>query len=628
MCGICGWYSLDASPIDGVIVREMAKCLVHRGPDDSGFYFNNSIALAQRRLSIIDLAGGHQPLSNEDKTVWITYNGEIYNYRELMKELSNLGHIFRTQSDTEVIVHAYEEYGLNFMNRLNGMYAFAIWDSRNKRLLLARDPFGVKPLYIWANSHQLLFASEIKAFLAHPDFRRELDPIGLDQYLTLQFVPSPRTIFKDVQKLSAGHYMIVENNHWQEKPFALHQPSKWQVTTEIEAVESLRELLSTAVKRQMVSDVPVGALLSGGVDSATIVALMQKISNVPIKTFTVGFDGNFEKNELKSARRTAEILGTEHHEIIISIQDILNSFSETVWHLDEPIATDSSLPMYWLCKCAAEHVKVVLTGQGADEPWAGYRRYRGEKIGRWYRMMPRFVRHRLLDPLVESVPRFEGLKRAIFSQEDANPIKRFANVYTVFTSKMKKALYRNGMALPAIDNDIIERLRYLQSFVQHLDTLTQQLYIESRFSLSDNLLMYGDKISMAASLEARVPFLDIELIDFVESLPIELRLKGFMGHKYLFRKAIAPWLSPEIINRPKIGFKTPIDEWFQKKLTHYLKERITCPGSICSNYFNINFINKLIHNHEYRLENNTRPLFTLLVFEEWYRKFMTTGEAA
>lgn len=624
MCGICGILNLHPeAPVDRALLERMNRLLIHRGPDDEGYYLAGPLGLAQRRLAIIDVEGGHQPLSNEDGTVWITYNGEVYNYRELAADLARRGHRFRTRSDTEAIVHAYEEYGLDALPRLNGMFAFALWDGRRQRLLLARDPFGIKPLYLWHDQAHLAFASEIKAFLADPAFPRRVDPVALDAYLTFLFVPSPATIFAGVQKVAPGHCLVVEAGRVQSLAFARRPPTPQPVASEAEAVATLQEEIEAAVRRQMVSDVPVGALLSGGVDSGTVVAIMRRYTGQPVRTFTVGFAGGFARNELATARRSAEILGTDHHEIIIGVRECLEAFPATVWHLDEPVATTSALAMYWVSKLAARSVKVVLTGQGADEPWASYRRYRGEVLGAWYRRIPAPLRQQVIARLVARLPRADGAKRATYALGTEDPAERFTQVYTVFTPPMKAALYRDGLLPPGQEVDPCQAVRYWQEPVAHLPGLAQQLYVDARFSLADNLLLYGDKMAMAASLEARVPMLDLELMAFVEGLPAGLRLKGWRGHKYLYRKAIARWLPPEILRRPKLGFDTPMDEWFQGEITGYVRERIAGTGTACARYFEPRYIESLIRQHAERRQDYTRALYSLLVFENWHERFMS-----
>ncbi len=623
MCGICGWLVLDGAPPDAAIVNNMLARLAHRGPDDQGVYCDPACMLGMRRLAIIDLVTGHQPLANEDETVWVTFNGEIYNFRELERALSAAGHRFATRSDTEVLVHAYEEYGLDFVRRLNGMFAFALWDRPRRRLVLARDPYGIKPLYVWRNRRHLLFASELRAFLADPSFPRVMDYAALDDYLTFQFVPSPRTMVRGVRKLRPGHCLVVEDGNELEVAYARDPAPLRLGGTPASLVEELRERLTAAVERQLMSDVPLGALLSGGVDSATVVALMQRLRGGDTKTFTVGFEGSFDKNELRAARETARILGTEHHETVLSAQGCMTELEPAIWHLDEPIATPSALAMYHLSRLAATKVKVALTGQGADEPWAGYRRYRGERLGRWYRLLPRALRDGLVAPFARLLPRAEVVRRAVHALGEENPARRFAAVYTVVDPVMKAGLYRDGLQEFAGSAGDVGPIAYWREPVADREPLVQQLYVETRFSLADNFLLYGDKMSMAASLEARVPLLDVELMEFVEGLPADLRLRGWRGHKYLLREAIKAWLPPVILQRPKIGFATPIDQWFQHELSGYLRDRLTSPGGSCSRYFDLHYIGSMIDAHVSRRRDHSRALYALLVLDVWHEQFFT-----
>jgi asparagine synthase (glutamine-hydrolysing) len=617
MCGICGWLSLDGSPVERGIVRKMTAMIAHRGPDGDGHHFEERIGFGHRRLAIIDPAQGQQPLANDDETIWITYNGEIYNFPSLMAQLIARGHRFRTRCDTEVVVRAYEEWGLDCLSRLNGMFAFALWDRRAERLLLARDPFGIKPLYVSWDRRHLLFSSEMKTFLLDPTFRREVDPVALDEYLTYQFVPAPRTIFRGVQKLRSGHYLLAENGRVREHAFARMTAPARAVVTEAAGVADVQQQLAAAVERQMISDVPIGALLSGGVDSATVCALMRQATDGPVKTFTVGFEGNYAKNELTQAKRTAEILGTDHYDVVISAQDCLNSFDEIIWHLDEPLACWSVFPMYWVSRLAAQHVKVVLTGQGADEPWAGYRRHRGERLGELYRRAPSVVRDRLLGPAVRRLPRAEGLKRGVFALGTEDFVQRLTQAYTSFTPEMKRKLYRDNSTQQPSD-----ALRYWAASVADLGTMARHMFVDTRFCLPDYLLTYGDKMSMAWSLEGRQPMLDLELMELVEGLPTNLRFRGWSGQKYLYRKAIARWLPAEILQRPKIGFVTPFDEWFQRELTGQIREELTAPSSACAHYFDRSYIGHLIDQHAARREDYTRMLLNLLVFERWHAMFV------
>lgn len=621
MCGIVGIFNYrDNDPVDLVLVESMVGQLKHRGPDDSGVVARGALVLGQSRLSIIDIDGGHQPLSNEDGNVWVSFNGEIYNFQELMVDLRNKGHLFRTRCDTEVLVHGYEEYGIGCFRKLNGMFALSIWDAQKRRLVLARDPFGVKPLYVWVTDNQVVFASELKAFLCHPHFKPELDPQALDDYLTYQFVPSPRTLLRGVSKLRPGHYMCVEQSGVREGRFTQEvAPDPLSVTSN-EAEEELASLLQKAVRRQMISDVPVGALLSGGVDSATVVALMRQNTS-RVRSFTVGFSGRFAENELHQARRTAALLETEHHEVVLSRRKCLDTIDRAVWHLDEPIGTPSALAMYWVSALAAQHVKVVLTGQGADEPWAGYRRYRGEKLGLWYRRVPKLVRKGLIDPLVRNIPRAEAAKRAIQALSAERPLERFVGVYSAFSPGTKRLLLSPGVGTSRHSAEQLNPVAYWLTHIQHLSPLAQQLYVETRLSLPDNLLTYGDKMSMAHSLEARVPLLDVELMNFVERLPIHFRLRGWAGHKYLFKRTIARWLPPEILSRPKIGFSTPMDEWFRCDRGEFLRDRL-CQRSQSADWLNVGQIEALIESHCSGRSDHTRPLYALLMLTAWADRFL------
>lgn len=599
----------------------MLDRLAHRGPDDEGLYNDAFCALGQRRLAIVDLVTGHQPIANEDNTVWVTFNGEIYNFPELRAELRSAGHRFSSQTDTEVIVHGYEEYGLGILPRLNGMFAFALWDLPRRRLVLARDPFGIKPLYVRADSHHVVFSSEMRALRADPSFHPEVDPRGLDAYLSFQFVPSPRTILRDVQKLRPGHCLIFENGRMREWAFDREAAPLQLAANEATLLSELRSLLKNAVERQLMSDVPLGALLSGGVDSAAVVSLMQQLNGGKVKTFTVGFEGVFDKNELDSARETARLLGTEHFETVLSVSDCVADIEAAIWALDEPVATTSALAMFRLSQLAASQVKVVLTGQGVDEPWAGYRRFRGEKFGRLFRMLPHQFRDRVVDRVLRRLPRAEVLHRAARALGEGVPSRRFSGVYSLLAPELKSALYRGELHEYARTDPRPVELEYWLEPVEQRSTLSQQLYLETRFSLSDNFLMYGDKMSMAASLEARVPFLDLELMRFVEGLPDNLRLRGWRGHKYLFRKAIAAWVPQEILARPKVGFATPMDQWFQGPLSGYLRDRLVSRGGPCSQYFDSEAIDGMISAHVSRKHDHSRALYALLIFAVWHDRF-------
>jgi asparagine synthase (glutamine-hydrolysing) len=620
MCGIAGWYGSRRSRDDRSLLKNMLSALIHRGPDDQGEYLEGPVALGSRRLSIIDVEGGHQPIANEDGTVWVVLNGEIYNFKELRHELEAKGHVFATRSDTEVIVHGYEEWGDECVARLNGIFGFAIWDAPRHRLLLARDHFGVKPLYYYDDGQRLVFASEIKALIVDPDTPRRVDLEALDLYLTFRFVPSPRTMFAHIRKLAPGHFLIRDESGCKvERYFRKPSPTNYQ-RTETEWIDLLGERLELAVKRQMMSDVPIGALLSGGVDSGVVVAIMSRLTDRPVRTFTVGFAGDEEVNELEEAQRTAALLGTAHEQVLLTSINYQEMLAKVVWHLDEPIATMSALAMYSVCKLARNQVTVVLTGQGADEPFTGYPRHFGERYGAWYRCLPAALRDDLIRPWVEKLPRRERFKRAVRSLGTEDITHRFAQVYAVFSESMKTALWQPMAGYRGLER-VHEVIDYWRSSIEDLDPLIQMAYVDARLSLSDDLLTYGDKMSMAASIEARVPFLDVEYMQVVEAIPPAFRIRG-LTHKYIHKRAIAKWLPPEIIRRRKRGFETPVDRWFRSEMSGYVRSMLLSPGSACPTYFRPAAIDNLLREHIRGEHDHQRQIFSLLIFELWHRQFI------
>jgi asparagine synthase (glutamine-hydrolysing) len=624
MCGICGIYNYATSaPASPAVLESMAASIRHRGPDDDGFHIDGSLGFGFRRLSIIDLTTGHQPMANEDSTCWIILNGEIYNYRNLRADLLSAGHTFRTQSDTETIVHGYEQWGADVTKRLNGIFGFALWDAPRRELLLARDQLGVKPVYYYDDGKRLLFASEIKAILQDETVPREIDLEALAIFLAYGYVPSPRTLFKGIRKIPPGWRLHVNERgarlerYWCEVPVIRHDLS------EREAIDEYARLMRQAVERQMVSDVPVGALLSGGVDSGVVTAIMSELTNAAVRTFSVGFEEEGDWNELVEAEDTARRFKTEHYPLRISARDYLDFFAESFWYLDEPVLSQSTFAFYYLSKLAREHVKVVLTGQGADEPLAGYDRYRGEKLASslgWLAGSP------LSRGLVGALPRAEKLKRAARSLSERDPVTRFAEIHALFADADRRALLRPETALALDGFDTRQPIRALQAEVAHLDPLAQLLYTDTRMSLPDDLLMYGDKMSMANSLEARVPLLDPDLVMFIESLPVSMKLRGMTG-KYVHKRACERWLPLSTIRRRKKGFATPVDEWFQKSLDGYVRDTVLAPGSACTEYFEARAIEQMLEEHRSRRRDHRRRIFALLSFELWHRRFLRSPVA-
>lgn len=623
MCGISGIFNYcNRKPVQRFVNKNMNDAMAHRGPDDQGFYVCDKagIGLSHRRLSIIDLEAGHQPMSNEDRTIWIVFNGEIYNYQCLRRELESLGHVFRSNSDTETIIHSYEQWGVDALSRLNGMYAFALWDERKRTLTLVRDPFGIKPLYYWDNGRSLVFASEVKAILSHPEVNPEVDLKALDEFLTLTFVPSPRTTFSGIKKLLPGHALIY--NHDRSSLFYFYRkiPHLFSDCSEKELIEELRKKIFAAVKRQMIADVPIGVLLSGGTDSTTVAEIMTRITGGPIQTFTVGFSDNFVDNELDAARATSLRIGSQHHDIVVSADEYAEFLPKSILYLEEPVAITSALAFYRISKLAQEQVKVVLTGQGADEPFAGYHRHLGERYGALYRTLPKYLRKRIITPLVERLPRNERLKRAVRSLDVKDDLKRMVQVYTIFNSSLRQRLYRDFL-LQEVGSHICDNVQLWQADVAGLDGLSQMLYIDSRFSLADNLLLLADKLSMAVSLETRVPFLDLELMEFVESIPPNLKIKG-KTQKYILKKAISKWIPDDIITGRKIGFNSPVDGWFRRELHGFIEDRLLSPDSACNEFFERKTIQEMLDDHTSGRQDYKRTLFCLLTFEIWHDQFI------
>jgi len=621
MCGITGIFNYQTNQsVDLAVLKRMCRSIVHRGPDEGGFFIDqqSGVGLGHRRLSIIDLKTGKQPMSNSSENIWIVYNGEIYNFPELKKELQGKGYHFRTTSDTEVIIYLYEKYGEKAFSLLNGIFAFAIYDKRQKCVILARDYFGVKPLYYTLNNGRLLFGSEIKSIFQDPSIKKELDYDALNSFFTFRYNPSPQTLFKNIKKLFPGHYLKVSiNGSIELKSYWNYMPKTNNSISEEEAIEEYQRLLSNAVSRQMISDVPVGLLLSGGVDSAVIGYLMQKKASEKIKTFTIGFQGKGDYNELIDARKTANLIGSEHYDLTITQSEYLKFFFESFYYTEEPIAESTIPALYYVSKLAANHLKVVLAGQGADELLAGYHRYLGARyINKYAWILHMFP----FSSIVELLPRNERLKRATYVSELSSDLQRILGFYTIFTPKQKEILFNTKLKkiIHNSDESLVEKWYCQTNNLK--DILAKMLFIDTRMSLSDDLLLFNDKITMANSLEMRVPFLDIELVKFLESLPSSYKLK-MMNMKYIHKKAVEKWLPKEIIYRKKRGFATPVDDWLQADFVKTTKRLLNAKESSCKKYFNIDFINKMIDQHQKRKNNFQRHIFALLSFELWYKTF-------
>ena len=624
MCGIAGVFGRNGAPVSAELVERMSTRLAHRGPDGAGTFVCGDIGLGHRRLSIIDLSGGSQPITNEDGTLLLIFNGEIYNYIELTEELLKKGHVFKTRSDSEVILHGYEEWGLECVSRFNGIFAFAIWDSNLKRLFLGRDHLGVKPLYYASLGSRFLFASEIKALLCDRDCSAEVDISSLGKLFTLRYVPSPDTLFKGIKKLPPAHWMTVDSGGLEIKRYWNSKPQPRSSGNESALVEEYRALIEDAVRLQMRSDVPVGLFLSSGIDSGALLAIMSRLSGRPIHTFTIGFEDGERTNETADASKMAQRFGADHSELIVSAKDYEHYYERYLWDIEEPVGNETAAAFYFVSKLAREKVKVTLTGQGADEPWAGYGRHVGAKFSQIYSRVPVTVTDGVFRPLVERFSRSEKLRRGVASLSERDTLTRFVKIYSFYSSEMKQKLFQPWVRdqISTDGAESVEALRWLYRDVENLDPLTQILYMDTRSNLPDDLLMVGDKTSMANAVEARVPFLDYRIVEFAESLRPELRLKG-LSAKYLHKKAIEKWLPKEIVYRKKKGFANPVDCWLKGGMRSYVHECLLSQNSAVRRYFDGDYIRQTLQVHESDRLNNMRHIYLLVSFELWHQRFIS-----
>lgn len=624
MCGICGIFSPRKNePNQRPLLREMLNAIFHRGPDDEGIYLDEIVALAMRRLSIIDLESGQQPITNEDGRVVVVFNGEIYNYLELMQRLEQQGHRFSTVSDTEVIVHLYEEHGLDFVQHLRGMFGLALWDVSARRLVIARDRLGIKPLYYTTVNNKLIFASEIKAILLHPEVEAAVDLQGLSYFLSLKYAPSPHTMFENIQALPPGYMLICEPDGISERQYwDISFAQEAEITgSEGEHAERLEELLHEAVRLHLRSDVPFGAFLSGGIDSSTVVALMSHYLNEPVKTFSVGFAGDGEEfSELPYARMVAEHYKTDHHEILMTPHDLINLSEKVVWHLDQPIADQAALPTYMVSELASRHVKMVLTGEGGDELFAGYARYAGERFSPVFRLMPHHAR-RWIVWLSQLAPRARRMKLALYALSHADETTRLANWFPLFNADMKHDLLTDDvkMALGDITADAVFATHLARTDAEH--GLNRMLYVDTKLWLVDDLLARGDKMTMAASIEGRVPLLDHRIVEFAASLPPSLKLKGLM-RKYLLKQVASKLLPESIIKRKKQGFPMPVSVWFRNEALPFVRD-VLAPATVRRRgLFNPSYIEGIIDDHVSGMADHGTLLWALINIELWQRLYI------
>ncbi len=632
MCGICGVLSLDAGPLppqSRETVKSMTDALVHRGPDDEGAYSDEQVVLAMRRLSIIDLATGHQPLSNEDRSVWTVYNGEIFNFPELRRELEEAGHRFSTRSDTEVIVHLYEEAGEDFVHRLNGMFAIALWDTKRRKLVLVRDRLGIKPLHTLEWKGRLYFASEIKALL-RTGFPREMDLEALSQFFTFEYIPAPRTIFKGIRKLLPGQMMIVQNGrvetrrYWDVR-YAAEAPSA-ESRSEESWAEEIYERLKGAVRRRLISDVPLGVFLSGGIDSSAVTALMAEVSSGPVRSFSIGFQEE-TFNELPWARVVAERFRTEHTEFVVGPDQVRELVPVLAGCLDEPLADASCIPTYIISKLARRHVTVALAGDGGDELFAGYDTHKAYRLARLYRRVPAFLRKGLVRPVVRRLPAsakrlsFEFKAKKFISGVEHRP--EVANIlwWGAYGPEEKSQLFSSGLRAALAEERLFEPVDYWLSSAPADDTLDRICYLDLKLYLQDDLLVKVDRMSMANSLEIRAPFLDYTFVEFAATIPPALKLKGFSS-KYILRKMLRGLLPQEILAKKKIGFDIPLGDWIRKGLRDFVLETLAPENLRKHGLFEPRFVARVLDEHFRGRHNHRQLLWPLIIFQSWHDRYL------
>lgn len=624
MCGICGVAPLSGKgPVDPGLMERMASSMAHRGPDDSGFQIEDGIGLGHRRLSIVDLSRGHQPMCNEDGSIWIVFNGEIYNHDELRPDLEARGHRYRTLCDTETIIHLYEEYGEECVSHLRGMFAFAIWNRNTRSLFLARDRLGIKPLYYGLYSGRLIFASEIKAILEYPGFPREMNIGALPEFLALRYLTGERTLFEIVRKLLPGHTLSLQEGVLRIRRYwDIDYPLDSEPIPEERAIEEFRALFEEAVKLRLMSDVPLGMFLSGGLDSSSIAATMARMMDRPLKTFSIGFS-EAGCSELPYAREVARRLGAEHQEITIGVEEFMGTLPRLVWHHDEPICFSASVPLYYISDAASRSAKVVLSGEGGDEMLAGYGRYAATvwnlRMGRWF---PDWAREHITGPLVQALPlsaRWKNRARHTFLFQPSDLRRLYLdNFLAAFTPDLQHSIFAPGFAAQLDDSDPYgPSLTNLER--RGGDALNQLLYSDAKGYLVE-LLMKQDKMSMAASIESRVPLLDHKLVEFCAKLPVTLKLRGGVG-KYLLKRATEGLLPNDIIHRPKMGFPVPLNEWFRGSCCETAASVLLDPSSD-RGIFDQRFIEGMLSQHARGNRNWSEHIWTLLNLELWLRTYI------
>ncbi len=640
MCGIAGWINLDTTKPNlnaEPVLHSMCETIVHRGPNSEGLWLDDTVALGMRRLSIIDLVTGDQPVFNCDRSVIVMMNGELYNYREVRAELEKKGHKFTTKSDTEILPHLYEEYGEGLLEHVNGMYAFSLWDSRRKKLIIARDRFGEKPLYYGVVDGKLIWASEPKAILAHPAVTPELDLNALRHYVSFDYIPAPMSIYKGIHKLPAAHVLTVENGevkarrYWDVsfvKPTLSDRRSRSETTGLTMKAAELRDLLSDAVRMRLVSDVPLGILLSGGIDSSTVAALAVQHATERVKTFSIGFEED-SFDESKYARRVARHLNTEHYEDKLSATTAGDLIADIGKWLDEPMSDGSLIPTFLLARFVRKHVTVALGGDGGDELFAGYPMYYAHTVAAKYLAIPSVLRRGLIEPVVNALPvstknmSFDYKAKRFIRASHYDDVTRHHSWFGSFSIDQHNELFSKDV-LAQTDADIYRGVRELVGRSDAKNVIEQMQYADINFYLAEDILTKVDRAAMAVSLETRAPFLDPRVGQFAASIPVEYKLKGKSG-KVILKEAMHGLLPQDILHRPKKGFGIPIAEWLKGRLNPLMREMLDEKQLREQGLFDPAYVQKLITEHESGRASHHKELWTLLVFQLWYDNFLKTS---
>jgi asparagine synthase (glutamine-hydrolysing) len=628
MCGIAGQFNFrTGEPVERETIVRMADSIAHRGPDDQGHFISGSLGLGFRRLSIIDLAGGHQPMSDLAETIWVVFNGEIYNYKELREELQQRGHQFRTNSDTEVIIHGYKEWGTDVFERLNGMFGLAIWDVTRERLVVARDAMGIKLIYYRIADGTLTFGSEIRAVRAAGDSPVEVNPVALNLFLRFRYTPSPLTIFQGINKLAPGTMLVVEDGECREEAWYSYTPEPFANAKEDkEAADELLQLYKDAVRRHLLSDVPVGILLSGGLDSGLLLALMNEHGR-EWPAYTVGYGEGFEDDELVDAAETARLFGARHVPVKLNRAEFEQSLPNIVAALEEPVASSSIVPMYFISQRARQDVKVALIGQGPDEVFAGYKRHLGVHYGGAWRRLPAAIRN-LVGSAVQRLPRNEMVKRGVSSLSTADRLQRYQHVFSLAPREKIRGLFRGGLLPRPVNGDVVGYWSSLRPQMQNLDELGGFQMLEVRSSLPDELLMFGDKLSMAHSLEVRVPYLDRTVVEFAQRLDSSFKVRRGT-RKWLHRRVCQQYLPPRLLSRKKRGFAVNVvDGWLHASVNGALSQTLLDESSLMFRILDPANVRQLLDDHRSGREDNHKLLFSVVMFEQWLRAVHAPSNAA